>query len=57
MTANLFVQVGVFGLVLALCVRPLGRYMALVYEGRIPSPLGFLRPIERLCYRLAGIDA
>lgn len=34
----------------------LGAYMAHVYEGR-KHPLSFLEPLERLIYRLSGIDA
>ena len=38
-------------------VKPLGAYMADVYEGT-RTPLSFLlNPIERVVYRLAGIDA
>jgi K+-transporting ATPase ATPase A chain len=34
----------------------LGKYMARVYSNQ-KHPLGFLRPVERLFYRAAGIDA
>ncbi|MEW5762837.1 MAG: potassium-transporting ATPase subunit KdpA [Bacillota bacterium] len=43
------------GLLLALA-PPLGRYMARVYEGRPTLPDVVLRPLERLLYRLAGVD-
>ena len=55
MTANAWIQMGVFLLVLVALVKPLGAYMARVYEGQpcgLDKPLGFL---ERLTYRLAGI--
>ena len=40
---------------LLLLTKPLGLYMARVYEGR-STPLSFLRPFERLIYRAAGVD-
>jgi K+-transporting ATPase ATPase A chain len=46
---------GVFLLVLVALVKPLGAFMARVYEGRpcgLDKPLGWM---ERLTYRLAGI--
>lgn len=55
MTANAWLQVALlFGLVLAL-VKPLGWYMARVYEGK---PCGLdvvLGPVERLLYRACRI--
>ncbi len=57
MTTNSVVQVGIFVSALALCVRPLGVYMARVYEGRVSPLLRWLVPVERLVYRLAGIKA
>ncbi len=55
MTANGLVQIGLFFLLLLASVKPVGWYLARVYEGR---PLGverLLGPVERLLYRLAGI--
>ncbi|MFO0873186.1 MAG: potassium-transporting ATPase subunit KdpA [Phycisphaerales bacterium] len=52
-----WIQIGLYLTVLLLLVKPLGWYMARVYEGR---PCGLDRvvgPIERLVYRLAGVDA
>ncbi|MGA9750801.1 MAG: potassium-transporting ATPase subunit KdpA [Acidobacteriota bacterium] len=55
MTANAWLQIGLFfGLMLAL-VKPLGWYMARVYEGK---PCGLdraLGPLERLIYRACGV--
>jgi K+-transporting ATPase ATPase A chain len=55
MTGNGVVQIAVFfGILLAL-VKPLGWYMAQVYEGR---PCGLDRvvaPVERLIYRVSGV--
>ncbi len=56
MTANDWIQLVLYFFVLAALVRPLGRYMARVYEGKtcgLDRPLGWL---ERLLYRLSGID-
>src|SRR5262245_33493369 len=55
MTANAFLQLGVYLLVLLALVKPLGRYMARVYEGR-PTILGpVLEPLERGIYRVCGV--
>ncbi len=48
MTANGLLQIGIFVVLLLALVKPLGLYMARVYEGR---PFGF----ERLIYRLTGV--
>ena len=56
MTANSMLQVGIFASALALCVKPLGLYMARVYEGRIPRPCDSSPRWRRAVYRLAGID-
>ena len=57
MTINGILQIFIYLVVLILLVKPLGGYMARVYEGK-PTLLGrFLQPIERLIYRAAGIDA
>jgi potassium-transporting ATPase potassium-binding subunit len=56
MTANGFFQVTLYVVVLTALTKPLGSYMARVYEG---APLVLDRvfgPIERFCYRLAGVD-
>ncbi len=41
--------------VLFLLVKPLGLYMAQIYEGVPPSPARLLRPLERAIYALSGI--
>ncbi len=51
MTANGWIQIGLFCVVLLACVKPLGLYMARVFEGEIR----FLAPVERAFYRLAGV--
>ena len=51
MTANGWIQIALFFLTIIVCVKPLGRYMARVFEGEI----NFLAPVERFLYRLCGI--
>lgn len=55
MTAYDVIQVLVFLAVLLLCVKPLGAYMAAIYEGRTPRGVAWLRPIENGIYRLCGV--
>ena len=52
MTANGLLQIALFLVLLFALVKPLGSYMADVYEGRTR----FLAPVERLFYRLMGVD-
>jgi K+-transporting ATPase ATPase A chain len=57
MTLNGYLQLALYMLVLLALVKPLGWYMARVYEGQ-PSGLDRLvGPIERLCYRVLGAGA
>jgi K+-transporting ATPase ATPase A chain len=54
---NLILQLGFYVIVLLALAKPLGAYMARVYEGRgcgLDRVLGWL---ERLIYRLAGVRA
>ena len=43
-------------MVLLLLVKPLGAYMAAVYEGQRTFLTPVLGPVERLIYRVAGVD-
>jgi len=55
MTANGILQLGFYLIVLLLLAKPLGAYMARVYEGR-PIVLGrALGWLERLIYKISGI--
>ena len=57
MTLNGFLQIGLFFLVLLALVKPLGWYMARVFEGA-PTPFDpVLGPIERVIYRLGAVRA
>jgi len=54
---NLFVQVALYlGVLLALS-KPMGYYMARVYEGKLPVFMRWLAPAENLFYRLCGVDS
>jgi K+-transporting ATPase ATPase A chain len=49
-------QIFVFLVLLALIAKPLGTYMAHVYSGERTFLHPVLRPVERLVYRLCGVD-
>lgn len=56
MTSNSWIQLGVFLTALLLLVKPLGIFIARVFEGKpcgLEPVLGWL---ERIVYRIAGID-
>jgi K+-transporting ATPase ATPase A chain len=54
---NLFVQVALYlGMLLALA-KPMGYYMARVYEGKLPAFVRWMQPAENLFYRLCGVDS
>lgn len=55
MTAGI-AEIVLFLVVLLALTRPLGRYMAAVYEGRRTLLDPVARPVERLIYRLCGVD-
>ncbi|MCE9589289.1 MAG: potassium-transporting ATPase subunit KdpA [Planctomycetes bacterium] len=55
MTTNGFIQLCLYMGVLLLCVKPLGAYMARVYEGRGVGIDRLLGPVERAIYRLCGV--
>jgi K+-transporting ATPase ATPase A chain len=50
-------QIVIFAIVLTACVKPLGNYMAKVYLGERTFLSPVLGPLERVIYRLCGIDA
>jgi potassium-transporting ATPase potassium-binding subunit len=55
MTANAMIQCGLYLGVLLLLAKPLGSYMARVYDGHPLFLAGILGPMERWIYRTAGI--
>ncbi len=56
MTANGYLQLVVYLVMLLALAKPLGAYMAAVYEGRSAVVRAFA-PFERLLYRVCGVDA
>ena len=52
MTANGWVQITLFSLVVLALTAPIGRYLVYVFDGRAT----FLRPVERALYIVAGVD-
>jgi K+-transporting ATPase ATPase A chain len=56
MTANGWFQVFFFFALVLVCAKPLGVYMAHVFERERTWADGIFRPLERLIYRLTGID-
>ena len=52
MTANGWLQILFFSLCVLLVAKPLGRYLVRIFDGS----LRFLAPVERLIYRLSGIE-
>lgn len=57
MTENTYLQLGLYLAVLLLLVKPVGWYMARVFEGHPCGLNQVLGPMERLIYRLMGIRA
>ena len=56
MTANGWLQLALYVVVLLALAKPLGAYMARVYEGQ-PAVLNrFGAPVERILYKVCGID-
>ena len=56
MTGNSYLQIALFLGAMLLLVKPLGAYMANVYEGHVAFVNRFLAPGESLLYRLCGVD-
>lgn len=57
MSANGWLQFVVYSIVLAFTVKPTGIYLARVLEGQRTWLDPVLRPIERLTYKICGVDA
>jgi K+-transporting ATPase ATPase A chain len=55
MSANGWIQIGLFCLAIIVCVKPLGLYMAKLFAGERTFLSPFLAPVERGIYRLCGI--
>ncbi len=57
MSANGLLQIALFLGVLIALAKPLGWYMARVYEGKLPALVRWMAPLENLFYRLCGVDS
>ncbi len=57
MTANGFIQIALYCVVVTLLVRPLGFYMTRVFNGERTFLSFALRPIERVLYLASGVKA
>ncbi|HLH04091.1 MAG TPA: potassium-transporting ATPase subunit KdpA [Bryobacteraceae bacterium] len=56
MTANGIVQIAVFFLIILALAKPLGTFMARLFEGKRTFLHPLLRPFETLTYKLIGIN-
>ncbi|MBE1160303.1 potassium-transporting ATPase subunit KdpA [Dyella acidiphila] len=57
MTANDFLQIGIFLVVLLLLIKPLGSYMTHVFADQPNRITRLGGGVERLIYRICGVDA
>ncbi|MCK7491424.1 MAG: potassium-transporting ATPase subunit KdpA [Comamonadaceae bacterium] len=57
MTLNGIFQIILHITVVVLLVKPLGTYMARVYEGEARLAQRIIGPLERLIYRICGIGS
>ena len=57
MTPNGWLQIAVFFVLVLLAAKPMGLYMARVYERKKTCWIRVLGPVERLLYRMTGVDA
>ena len=57
MTANGWLQFAIYCLILLATVKPVGIYLARVLEGQRTWLSPLLRPVERLIYKLSGVNA
>ena len=55
MTSTGILQVAIFFAIITLLAKPLGTFMAKLFEGERTFLHPILRPIERLCYTLIGV--
>ena len=56
MTANGWFQIGLYVLVLFLITKPIGIFLTRVFERQKTFLDPLLRPVERLIYRVCGVD-
>jgi potassium-transporting ATPase potassium-binding subunit len=56
MTVNGWVQIALYAALVTICVKPLGTYMARVFEGERTFLSPVLHPMERALYTASGVD-
>ena len=56
MTANGFVQIALYCVVVTLLVKPFGYYMTRVFNGERTFLSPLLRPCERVIYTVSGVN-
>ena len=54
---NGYVQIALYLGVLLALAKPVGWYMARIYEGKLPAFVRWMAPLENLFYRLCGVDS
>ena len=57
MTINGWIQIALYSVIIILLVKPFGGYMTRVFAGERTLLSPVLRPIERVIYRIAGVDS
>src|SRR5450432_2378149 len=55
MTGTGLLQIAVFFAIITALVKPLGTFMARLFEGERTFLHPVVRPLERLCYKLIGV--
>src|SRR6202050_1895574 len=55
MTANGWLQIAIFFVLILVCAKPLGSFIATIIEGRRNFLSPVLGPVERLIYRICGV--
>lgn len=56
LSLNAWLQIGSYLAIVFLCAKPLGWYIAQIYQGQYPKYVRFLGRVELLIYRCSGID-
>jgi K+-transporting ATPase ATPase A chain len=56
MTTNGILQIGIFFLIIAALAKPMGEFMAKLFEGGRTFLHPILRPLEQLTYKIVGVD-
>lgn len=56
MTFNGWIQIAIYSALILVCVKPLGLYMARIFNGERTFMTPVLRPLERGIYAICGVD-